>query len=143
MVTVQSKEYSKNKDGTHMAGREFDRFAEPDKDDAERLRLAFNIVSAFREVHPKMPTSYAQAFLAVAMHPGQGPTEYAKMIGTMQPIASRILLEIGIKARERDDDGLGLVDRQTDPANLRQQKYFLTGKGAALMNRLLGIVDSR
>jgi hypothetical protein len=49
------------------------------------------------------------AFLTVARHPGLGPTGYAKLLGTIQPIMSRILLEIGRKARAREE-GLGLVD---------------------------------
>lgn len=117
-----------------------DRFDAPDDDSLRLIRRFSQALDVFRTIDPKMPSSYVATFLAVAMKPGMGPTEYAKMTGTIQPIASRILLEIGIKARERDNP-LGLVDRDADPNNLRQQRYFLTAKGRAVLRQITNLME--
>lgn len=114
------------------------RFAAPDEEDAARLETGLEIVNAFREIDPKMPSSYMAMFLAVAKEPGRGPTHYAETLGTIQPMASRILLEIGIKARERAEP-LGLVDR-AQGEDLRSQAYFLTPKGRILERKLLNVL---
>ena len=102
---------------------------------------AFRMVKAFREVDSKMPSSYLAAFLAVALKPGYGPTEYAKELGTIQPIASRILLEIGAQPRG-GMQGLGLVDRRASAESLRNQEYYLTPKGRALLRKIAAALDN-
>jgi DNA-binding MarR family transcriptional regulator len=87
-----------------------------------------------------MPSSYIAAFLQVAMKPGEGPTDYAKYLGTIQPVMSRTLSEIGVKARERDEP-LFWVDREEDRENMRKKRFFLTAKGQALLRRILKILD--
>lgn len=83
-----------------------------------------------------MPSSYIAAFLAVAIKPGFGPSQYAKDLGTIQPIASRLLLEIGPKAREREGPGMGLVTRKTSPEDGREVEYTLTSEGARLAREI-------
>jgi hypothetical protein len=113
-----------------------DRYEAPAEDDARRLRLVADILETARE-HGFETTSYLAAFLTVARHPGLGPTGYAKLLGTIQPIMSRILLEIGRQARAREE-GLGVVDSEIDPDNFRQRKYFLTPTGLRLYEDLIG-----
>lgn len=108
-------------------------------DDAKALAKVNAIINVFREADHKIPASYIAAFLAVALEPGKGPTHYAKSLNTVQPIASRLLLEIGQKSRHKDEP-LGLVDREVSPHSLREQEYFLTHKGKAMMNNLLEII---
>lgn len=117
------------------------RFEPPAKDDAKELEKIAKIIDAFRHVDSKIPSSYMAAFLRVALDPGQGPTTYAQQLNTRQPIASRILLEMGKidEARERSGE-IGLVNRMTAPDNLRSQNYFLTHKGRMLMNKLIKII---
>jgi DNA-binding MarR family transcriptional regulator len=112
------------------------RFHELNDEDAKTFRKLQRAIEAFRSLDPRMPSSYIAAFLAVVLEPGKGPTEYAQDLGTIQPIMSRVLLEIGTKARMRDE-GLQLVDRQVSDVSLRNQEYFLTPKGRQLMNQLL------
>jgi hypothetical protein len=83
-----------------------------------------------------MPSSYIDAFLLVALKPGASPTDYARDLGTIQPIASRILLELGNHPRARDHE-LALVDRVQSPTSLVKQEYFLSPKGYRLMNELI------
>ena len=106
---------------------------------------ALELVRAFRRVDSKMPSSYMEAFLAVALKPGYGPTEYAKDLRTIQPIMSRILLELGEHPRA-GLRGLGLVDRRMSSESLRNQEYYLTSKGRALLHRIaaaLGNIPDR
>lgn len=114
------------------------KFHELNDDDARALRKLKRAIESFRALDPRMPTSYVDAFLSVCLEPGKGPTDYAQDMGTIQPIASRVLLEIGGKARLREES-LELVDRQVSDASLRNQEYFLTPKGRQLMNQLLKI----
>jgi DNA-binding MarR family transcriptional regulator len=108
---------------------------EPDERERKAALRAFRVVDAFREVEPRMPSSYMAAFLAVAMKPGYGPTEYAKDLGTIQPIMSRILLEIGEHPRA-GSEGLGLVDRRVSSESLRNQEYYVTPKGRTLLRNI-------
>lgn len=104
------------------------------------MRLAWAL-EHFRTVYPKGTIRQASAFLAVAITPGFGPTEYAKALGTIQPIASRWLLDLGSAGREHE--GLGLVERKPDPENLRQVKYSLSPKGKVLARKLAEAVRGR
>lgn len=96
-------------------------------------------VETVRRVAPNMPLGYLHMLLWVSMKPGLGPTEYAKLTGTTQPIASRVLLEIGPQARERQEP-LNLVSRCVSPHSLRQVEYRLTPKGEALVRRVTEIM---
>ncbi len=98
-----------------------------------RLRL---IIQIFRRLEGRIPSSYMDAFLLVAITPGLGPTEYARGLGTSQPVASRILLELGTHARERDTQ-LDLVDRRPSALSLARQEYFLTAKGNVVLNQII------
>ena len=117
-----------------------DRYASPSDDDQRRLTRLIAIFQIMRDINPTLPVSYAQAFLAVALSPGQGPAHYAKALGVVQPVASRTLLEIGKKART-GGPGLGLVDSQQDPVDLRTLHYYLTPKGRSLFEHIMQILD--
>jgi len=104
------------------------------------MRLAWAL-SRFREVYPKATLRQASAFLAVAVTPGYGPTEYAKALGTVQPVASRWLLDLGSNGREHE--GLGLLERRVDPENLRQVQYTLTPDGDVLARSIAQAVRGK
>lgn len=104
-----------------------------------RIRI---VVEEFRRLYPAMPSAYLDAFLAVALSPGLGPTDYARMTGTTQPVMSRLLLEIGEQSREREEP-LHLVVSRRHPGNRRQICYFLTSKGYALALRIGLLIEGR
>lgn len=104
------------------------------------MRLAWAL-EHFRTVYPKGTIRQASAFLAVAITPGWGPTEYAKALGTIQPIASRWLLDLGSSGREHE--GLGLVERTTSLENLRHVHYTLSPKGDVLARKLAEAIRGR
>jgi len=128
------------KGGETTRVRSSDRYEVPSEDDALWIDAYMAITNAFRAREPKMTAGYIAAFMAVARHPGQGPTDYARMLGTVQPVMSRTLLEIGKKARQREE-GLGLVDSESDPGDLRQSRYFLTTKGKLLYKEIMAVRD--
>lgn len=117
-----------------------DRYQEPDRGDFRTLSKLARVIEEFRKEQPAIPSAYIATFLQVAMKPGQGPTEYAKALGSIQPVLSRTLSEIGIKAREREEP-LYWVDREEDPENRRTKRFFLTGKGQALLHRIIKIME--
>jgi hypothetical protein len=116
------------------------RFHELTDEEQTSLAKLKRSIELFRELESRIPSSYIDAFLAVALDPGKGPTAYAKAMNTIQPIASRALLEIGPKARQKEES-LGLVDRQVSALSLRDQEYFLTPKGRKLLRDLLNVME--
>lgn len=114
------------------------RFAQPSDRDARRLKALMNIVRLFRDVSNVLPVSYMQAFLAVAMRPGLGVTDYCDDVETIAPIMSRILLHLGSKERgkEQGESGFQLIESAPDPANLRRKRTYLTPKGNLLLKSL-------
>jgi len=118
------------------ASHRFHTLSDSEKAALKRLQ---KIIQRFREEDSRMPSSYMEAFAAVAAEPGKGPTGYAEDMNTIQPIASRVLLEIGPKARQRPQ-ALELVDRQQKPDSWREQEYFLTPKGRKLMKDLIKLM---
>lgn len=116
------------------------RFHKLDEADLKAVRIAVRIIEEFRDIESRMPTSYAHMFLAVARAPGAGPTEYAKAINTIQPVASRLLLALGPKHKNHPD-GLELVDRQTSPDSMAKQEYYLTDEGFKLARKIVRAIN--
>jgi DNA-binding MarR family transcriptional regulator len=113
-----------------------EKYAPPNEEEIRCLDLATDLVAAFRQIDHRMTSSYMAGFLTVAKSPGLGPSLYAGMLETTQPVASRILQEISSNPRVRGE-GLGLVDSEIDPDNRRQHNYFLTRKGHMLVGNLM------
>lgn len=113
-----------------------DKFPQPDADTAKSIARLAAAIAVFREIDPAMPTGYVLAFLAVARAPGRGVSDIAQALGMLRPVCSRILLEIGKKART-GGKGLGLVDSVSSNEDLRAVHYQLTVKGKQLLNRVL------
>jgi len=121
------------------SGKKFDK---PLDETLSCLMLVSEAVDVFRAVEPSIPSSYIAAFLAVAMDPGNGTVHYSKQLGMLQPVASRVLLEIGQKTRT-GQPGLGLVAAEYDLHDLRLKRYYLTPKGHALIMRLEKAISRR
>jgi DNA-binding MarR family transcriptional regulator len=113
-----------------------DRFAKPTDEDAAVLRRLDAVLSNFQS-HGINAISHVRALLQVALDPGVGPAEYARKLGTLQPVASRLLLDISTETSQ-GKTGLGLVDRDTDPMSLRNRRTFLTPKGRQVVNSVSG-----
>ncbi|ACA19282.1 transcriptional regulator, MarR family [Methylobacterium sp. 4-46] len=109
-----------------------------DGDYLRGLMRALWILDTFRGMNPRMSITYAMGFLMVANRPGLGPTDYAPMLGTTQPIMSRMLLDLGPKTRDKPE-GLGLLERRVSPESLRQVCYTLTAKGEELATKIARI----
>ena len=104
-----------------------------------RLR---DVVGAFRGLEPNLPAAYIDTYLAVALKPGLGPSDYAVMLGTIQPTASRLLMEVGDNPRSRAAP-LNLVEHHPHPGSRRQIQYHLTPKGYALAYRVGMLLHGR
>lgn len=104
-----------------------------------RLR---DVVGAFRSLEPNLPAAYIDTYLAVVLKPGLGPTDYAAMLGTIQPTASRLLMEVGDNPRSRLAP-LNLVEHRPHPESRRQIQYHLTPKGYAFAYRVGMMLQGR
>lgn len=101
-----------------------------------------DVVGAFRSLEPNLPAAHSDTYLAVALRPGLGPSDYAVTLGTIQPSASRPLMEIGDNPRSRAAP-LNLVEHHPHPESRRQIQYQLTPKGYALAYRVGTMLQGR
>lgn len=117
-----------------------------DKNNEEtRARGIKRLDRALRQVRmsidPLVPTQLVQAFLTVAANEGMTLTEIAEKLGTNLSTASRQLLDLSDRNRKMEP-GYQLVSRQTDPTNLRVNRYTLTPKGKLLVDELVDIMET-
>ena len=92
-------------------------------------------------IDPNIPAQMLQTFMTVAMNEGKSLTEIAALCSSNISTASRHLLELGARNR-RMEPGYGLVDRTTEPMNLRQNAYTLTAKGRLLLDAIIKIMEA-
>jgi DNA-binding MarR family transcriptional regulator len=111
------------------------RFQKPDEDTSKQLRSLMEITRAFRDLSPTFPVAYMHAYLAICLNPGEGASEYMRELEVSQPVASRIILALGVKSR-RGEEGMQLVDAATDPIDLRRKRTYLTAKGKGLFTTI-------
>lgn len=104
-----------------------------DKDLAQGLLSGVN---AFLKIRERMPLRCVQAFLAVALHPGESVTELSRLCDLNVNTMSRNLRDIG----ERDrwgGAGSGLVVGKSNPQDARERAYYLTPAGEAMLRKIL------
>lgn len=106
------------------------------------VRKVDTLLSQFRSsIDPNIPAQMLQTFMAVAMNEGKSLTEIAEVVSANLSTASRHLLELGDRNR-RMEPGYGLVARNPDPMNLRQNAYSLTAKGKLLLANIIKIMEA-
>jgi DNA-binding MarR family transcriptional regulator len=103
----------------------------------KKLERALRQVRA--AIDPLVPTQVVQAFLAVATNEGKTLSELSEILGTNLSTASRQLLDLGDRNRKMEQ-GYMLIDRKSDPMNLRINRYTLTPKGKLLFKELATIM---
>jgi hypothetical protein len=111
------------------------RYVELTEDEEKALRKIRKIIQIVREIDGQFPLAYLETFLVACLHQGTGPSDYAKELGSIAPIVSRALIDMGSRHRYRDE-GYKLLDRQYSAVSARNQEYFLTPGGKALMRKL-------
>ena len=93
-------------------------------------------LDVFREVHPTAPLHLVTAYLRVCVEEGLGVKDYAEQAGVANTVMSRHLLDLGSQLRSREP-GLGLVENEQDPQELRRYRMSLTHRGHQLALRML------
>lgn len=102
---------------------------------AALLRGLLYAINPFLALRDRMPLRCVQAFLAVAMYPGESVSDYARRCQLNVNTMSRNLLDIGPRNRD-DEPGLGLVEARDNPENRRERVYKLTPAGSALLDKV-------
>lgn len=110
-----------------------------DDDTAQVRKFGRGLRQARTAIDTLIPTQQLQAFIEVATNEGLTLTELADRLGTNVSTASRQLLDLGERNRKMEP-GYGLVHRETDPMNLRVNRYTLTPKGRLLVKELADIM---
>lgn len=87
-------------------------------------------------IDPVVPIQIVQTFLAVAANEGKSTSEIAEIVGANVSTASRHLLDLGDRDRNKNP-GYGLIERRVDPMELRRNNYFLTTKGKLVLDQLI------
>lgn len=106
--------------------------------DAELLALtrASYMIRELREVSQTMTTPMLDLFLTVAIHPGYGPQEYARRIGTLPPSVSNQLAKLGGEKNTRGEP-LNLVQEGPPLGDPRGKGFYLTTEGKKLVRKVL------
>lgn len=107
--------------------------------DAEVLALtrASYVIREFREISPTLTTPMLDLLLTVALHPGYGPQEYARRVGTLPPSVSNQLAKLGEEASHRGDDPYQLVQEGPPLGDPRGKGFYLSVRGKQLIRRIL------
>lgn len=109
---------------------------------AGRFRSALQMVSGYG---PNLSCAQVASLLTVAMFPGRNLNQLAHLASLSKSTMSRHMLDLssyrrsrkGLEGEDRSrSPGLGLIDVQTPPDNLRERQYTLTQRGTALINIL-------
>lgn len=115
--------------------------------EAPTLHQASRILSEFQAYNRSMTIETANVFLMVAVNEGLRLTDYCAMTGLAKSTLSRILLDLSAYRRDQSEDAeegrkeaYGLLVTKDDPNELRSKFYFLTPKGQAFRDRILGIM---
>jgi hypothetical protein len=110
-----------------------DRFTELNDADRQNIQRVDDVLAMLLQ-----SITHARSLLAVALEPGGNSVRYAKRLGALQPVISRHLLEMGFEA-SNGGPGLGLIDRDPDPAD----RNFLTSPGRKLIGAVATVLDPK
>jgi len=109
------------------------------------LKGVEQFLSGFDDVGSSaMSLTQLRLFLAVAANEGQSGIELSTRVKVPRATATRHLLDLSDKLRS-GDKGYGLILRDTDPQNLKTNRYYLSPKGKRFLmertERLLPLVS--
>jgi DNA-binding MarR family transcriptional regulator len=99
---------------------------------AKAMRLALEPIV---EASPTIPLAYVLTLLAVAEREGMAVNEYAKDVGMLKAVATRHLLDLGVRDR-RGNTGLEWIDQRRDSKDLRINRSYISVKGAAILGKM-------
>lgn len=103
------------------------------------LHKLLTVAEHFRGVHPEAKVRWLSEILSVDLNEGESVREYARALRINYNVASVDLLALGPMLRNREP-GLDLVRDTTSIEDLRKHEVRLTGRGRALVNRILKLM---
>lgn len=105
-----------------------------------QLRAIYEAINSFRDLSHTMPVGEVAMFLLVALNEGGSLTDLAETADMKKSTASRYLLDLSDKTRA-GGPGYGLINRETDPDELRRNMYSLSPKGRKLIQQLTQAIE--
>lgn len=105
-------------------------------------------LAEFQAIHRGVTVELVNVFLMVSLDEGQRSIDYSRKTGLSQSTISRYLLDLSQYRRQLTEDsdtgrqeGHGLIRSEVDLQELRAKRYFMTPRGKALRDRVVGILD--
>ncbi|MCX7369860.1 MAG: MarR family winged helix-turn-helix transcriptional regulator [Alphaproteobacteria bacterium] len=105
-------------------------------------------LAEFQAIHRSVTVEMVNVFLMVALDEGQRSIDYSRKTGLSQSTISRYLLDLSQYRRQLTEDsdtgrqeGHGLIWSEVDPQELRAKRYFLTPRGKAIRDRVVGLLE--
>lgn len=103
----------------------------------KRIEEVMATLETLRSLDADMPIAQAMSLLVIAKKEGLSLKELAAEIGVGMASASRYVAAFG-KPNASGKKGLGLVTATEDPLERRKKIIQLTGRGKAVVNRIIG-----
>lgn len=99
-----------------------------------------SMLRLFRLQSNEMPMQQADILITIASRPGISMGELADEVGLAQSSVSRNVAGLAAYAKP-GMPGLALVEALPDPQDSRRRRLFLTAKGKAFVQQLMGYLD--
>ncbi|WP_170343088.1 MarR family winged helix-turn-helix transcriptional regulator [Ruegeria arenilitoris] len=109
------------------------------EDQRQTFRAVLTLFNVLRDVEKDMPMSMAAIFAWVALNEGGTQVELRQALGMPSSTASRNLAALS-KVHRLGKPGHDLIEWVENPEDRRAKLLYLTPKGKALVNELLGAV---
>jgi hypothetical protein len=105
---------------------------------ASEIRSTLSGIYNVLHMFESMPTSYMQAFLAVAKNEGECVDHYARVCGASNGAMSRRLNDLGeVDSRDRTKAGYGLLESNPEPLDRRFTIVRLSPKGRNFVGQIV------
>src|SRR5216684_7314929 len=109
---------------------------------APEIRSKLSGIYTVLHLFEMMPTSYMQAFLAVAKHEGECVDHYARVCGVSNGAMSRKLNDLGeVDSRDRTKAGYGLLESNPEPLDRRYTIVRLSPKGRNFIGQIVRALE--
>ena len=105
-----------------------------------QLLPLLQVIEAIRVEDPEMTSTVISVFLYVASHEGCHKQAIEEDLGISTSNSSRAADWLLDKKTLRKSGNVGLIVKEKDPSNNRRITYELSGKGKALVSKLVDII---
>lgn len=107
------------------------------KEERQRFRGIYTLIGRFRDLDGEMTVHQMLSLLWVALNEGRTQRDLRAALDLPSSTASRNLAALS-KVHRLGKEGLGLIEWVEDPEDRRAKLIYLSPKGRAFVNQILG-----